>query len=204
MSNEKCRWGILGTAGIARKNWQAIRNSGNGQLVAVGSRTVERAKEYIAENQSQIPHDPPPRPIADYDAMIASEDIDALYIPLPTGVRKDYVLKAAAAGKHVLCEKPVAINCAELALMVTAAKANKVTFMEAMLVTFLPNYQQIKKQLKALGKIRKYSASFCQFSSRYPAYLRGENPNTFNLNFGNGALMDIGIYPLYLAIDLFG
>jgi predicted dehydrogenase len=61
MSKEICRWGILGTAGIARKNWQAIRLSGNGELVAVGSRTEERAAEYIAENQAQVPHDPPPR-----------------------------------------------------------------------------------------------------------------------------------------------
>jgi predicted dehydrogenase len=107
-------------------------------------------------------------------------------------------------GKHVLCEKPIALNCTELAQMTTAATANNVTFMEAMLTTFLPNYQQIKEHIHALGNIRKFSASFCQLSSRYPAYLQGDNPNTFNLSFGNGALMDIGIYPLYLAIDLFG
>lgn len=88
--------------------------------------------------------------------------------------------------------------------MISTAKQHNVCFMEAMLTSFLPNYLQIKKHLPAIGHVRKYSASFCQLSSRYPAYLNGENPNTFNLAFGNGALMDIGIYPLYPLIDMFG
>ena len=188
---------VIGTSKITDAFIEAARQDPRFNLVAVYSRHQTTVQAFA--NKHNIEHC-----FTDLALLADSNLIDAVYIASPNNFHAQQSITMLNGGKHVLCEKPVAIICAELALMVTAAKANKVTFMEAMLVTFLPNYQQIKKQLKALGKIRKYSASFCQFSSRYPAYLRGENPNTFNLNFGNGALMDIGIYPLYLAIDLFG
>src|SRR5687767_12355322 len=100
------RWGILGTANIARKNWKAIRNSGNGLLTAVASRELGRSRQFIAECQAAAPHPEPPRALGSYDELIRAKDVDALYIPLPTGLRKEWVLRAAAAGKHVVCEKP--------------------------------------------------------------------------------------------------
>jgi len=188
---------VIGTSKITDAFIEAAKQDPRFNLVAVYSRHQKTAQAFA--DKHNIEHC-----FTDLDLLANSKHIDAVYVASPNSFHAQQSITLLNGGKHVLCEKPVAINCAELAQMVAAAKANNVTFMEAMLVTFLPNYQQIKKQLKALGKIRKYSASFCQFSSRYPAYLRGENPNTFNLNFGNGALMDIGIYPLYLAIDLFG
>lgn len=188
---------VIGTSKITDAFIEAARQDPRFNLVAVYSRHQTTAQAFA--NKHNIAHC-----FTDLALLADSNLIDAVYIASPNNFHAQQSITMLKGGKHVLCEKPVAITCAELAQMVAAAKANKVTFMEAMLVTFLPNYQQIKKQLNALGNIRKYSASFCQFSSRYPAYLRGENPNTFNLNFGNGALMDIGIYPLYLAIDLFG
>ena len=200
MSNEKCRWGIVGTAGIARKNWQAIRNSGNGQLVAVGSRTVERAREYIAENQSQIPHDPPPRPIADYEAMIASEDIDALYIPLPTGVRKDYVLKAAAAGKHVLCEKPCGASAAEVKEMIDACAAAGVQFMDGVMFMHSDRMPALRAELdtgEAIGELKRIAT---QFSFRAPDdFFEGNiraNPALEPL----GSLGDLGWYCIRIML----
>src|SRR5881227_2843489 len=89
MTQATCRFGILGTANIARKNWQAIHNSGNGTLVAVGSRKRERAAQYIGECQASVRFDPPPR-ASTYEELLASSDIDAVYIPLPTGVRKEW------------------------------------------------------------------------------------------------------------------
>ena len=81
MSTSKtCRWGILGTANIAQKNWQAIRNAGNASLSAVASRSVERAQQFIDGCQSTVPHYPAPRAIGSYEAMIAATDIDAIYI----------------------------------------------------------------------------------------------------------------------------
>jgi len=188
---------VIGTSKITDAFIEAAKQDARFNLVGVYSRQQETAQTFA--NKHNIKHC-----FTDLTQLAESDLIEAVYIASPNSFHAEQSITLLNASKHVLCEKPVAINCAELAKMTTAAKANKVTFMEAMLVTFLPNYLQIKKHVKSLGKIRKYSASFCQLSSRYPAYLQGDNPNTFNLTFGNGALMDIGIYPLYLAIDLFG
>ena len=170
MADELCRWGILGTAQIARKNWKAIRNagnsrvtsvasrsidrarqfiaecqshtpqpaephacggyeellrredidavyiplptairnSGNSTLVAVASRSLDRARQFIAECQSHVPFDPAPVACAGYEELLRRDDIDAVYVPLPTGVRREWVVRAAEAGKHVLCESRAA------------------------------------------------------------------------------------------------
>ena len=106
MSQEKCRWGILGSAGIAQKNWQSIRNAGNAELVAVASRDVGRAQDFIDRCSARVPHPVTPKAIGSYDEMLANEEIDAIYRPLPTGLRAEGAIKAAPAGKHLLCEKP--------------------------------------------------------------------------------------------------
>ena len=113
MSSPKtCRWGILGTAGIPRKNWDSIKNAGNATLTAVASRTTERAQQFIDECQACAPHSPAPRAIGTYEGLLTASDVDAVYIPLPTGIRKDWVIRAAQSGKHVLVEKPVGCNSA--------------------------------------------------------------------------------------------
>ncbi len=188
---------VIGTSKITDIFIEAAKQDARFNLVGVYSRQNKTAQDFA--NKHNIEHC-----FTDLSLLAESSIVDAVYIASPNSFHAQQSIKMLNASKHVLCEKPVAINCQELAQMTTAAKNNNVTFMEAMLVPFLPNYQQIKKHSKALGQITKYSASFCQLSSRYPAYIQGDNPNTFNLNFGNGSLMDIGIYPLYLAMDLFG
>src|SRR5262245_28159370 len=113
MPQRLCRFGILGTSNIARKNWDAIRNSGNATVVAVGSRDRRRAEQFIAECQTSAPFAQPPKALS-YEELIASPEVDALYVPLPTGVRKQWVLRAATAKKHVVCEKPCGVNTAEV------------------------------------------------------------------------------------------
>lgn len=114
MTSKTCRWGILGAAFIARKNWQAIRDAGNASLVAVASRDLAKARAFIDECQSSAPHPVLPEAMDSYDALLARPDIDAVYIPLPTGLRKEWVLRAAAAGKHVLVEKPVGCDSSDV------------------------------------------------------------------------------------------
>src|SRR6516225_5821303 len=114
MSTAVCRWGILGTANIARKNWKAIRNAENSSLVAVASRDQERASQFIEECQATVPLTPKPAACGGYHQLLDRDDIDAVYVPLPTGIRKEWILKAAQAGKHVLCEKPCAVSSADL------------------------------------------------------------------------------------------
>src|SRR4051794_35211172 len=115
-----CRWGILSTANIARKNWQAIRDAGNASLVAVASRDVAKSRQFVAECQEDAPHAQVPEALGSYEELISRRDIDAIYIPLPTGMRKEWVVRAADAGKHVLVEKPVGTNAEDVRQMITA------------------------------------------------------------------------------------
>jgi predicted dehydrogenase len=100
-TDKKCRWGILGTSTIGRKNWDSIRNTGNAVVTAVASRDRGRAQSYIEELQRDRPFEHVPA-ACKYEELLARDDVDAVYIPLPTGVRSDWVIKAAQAGKHVM------------------------------------------------------------------------------------------------------
>src|SRR4051812_4486475 len=133
MTVSHCRWGILGAANIARKNWKAIRNAGNSVLLAVASRDGERAGRFITECQGEAPLTPVPVPCASYQELLDCKDIDAVYIPLPTGIRKEWVIRAAQAGKHVLCEKPCAVNSADLRAMIDACRSQRVQFMDGVM-----------------------------------------------------------------------
>src|ERR1051326_4374899 len=113
MSTPKLRFGILGAAEIARKNWRAIQNSGNATVVAVASRDLERSRRFIDECQAQAPMEAKPRAYASYAELLESDSVDAVYIPLPTGLRKQWVLRAAAHRKHIICEKPCAATVAD-------------------------------------------------------------------------------------------
>src|SRR6186713_2829391 len=122
----KLRWGILGTANIARKNWQAMRNSGNNIVTAVASRSEVRARAYIDANQAQVPIGAAVTAHGGYEALIADPNVDAVYVPLPTGLRKEWVIRAANAGKHIVCEKPCATSVADLREMLAACRSHHV------------------------------------------------------------------------------
>src|ERR1035438_5605695 len=124
MDKPLLRWGILGTANIAKKNWKAIWNSENGSVTAVASRDILRSRRFIKECQAQAPFLPAPRALGSYEDLLADPTVDAFYIPLPTGIRGRWVKRAAEAGKHVICEKPCATSVAELAAMLDACRRN--------------------------------------------------------------------------------
>jgi scyllo-inositol 2-dehydrogenase (NADP+) len=188
---------VIGTSKITESFIDAAKQDGRFNLQAVYSRNIENAQAFAKKHQAALCFN-------DLTQLADSQEIDAVYIASPNSFHARQAIALLQAGKHVLCEKPVAVNSLQLSAMVAAARENNRCFMEAMMISFLPNYQQIKQHLHKIGKIRKYSASFCQYSSRYPAYLQGDNPNTFNLAFANGSLVDIGIYPLYPLLDIFG
>src|SRR5437588_9607976 len=133
MPAKLCRWGILGTANIARKNWQAIRNARNATLLAVASRDRERAGRFIAECQADVPFPTAPVPCGSYPELLQRGDIDAVYLPLPTGIRKQWVLHAADVGKHVLCEKPCGVTSADVEDMLAACRRNHLQFMDGVM-----------------------------------------------------------------------
>lgn len=159
-----CRWGILGTANIARKNWKAIRVAGNSTLVAVASRTAARARQYIEECQSEVAFPSPPAACGSYEELLDRPDIDAVYIPLPTGVRREWVVKAAAAGKHILCEKPCGTSAADLRAMLDACKAHKVQFMDGVMFMHsgrLPLLRKVIDDGETVGTLRRIASQFC-------------------------------------------
>ena len=120
MSKTTCRWGFLSTAAIARKNWKAIRLSGNGTVTAVASRSVQKAQAFIDECSAEVPQRNSVTALGSYEELLTHDEVDAIYIPLPTGIRKEWVVRAAEAGKHVLCEKPVANNARDAKEMIDA------------------------------------------------------------------------------------
>lgn len=160
----KLRWGILGAANIARKNWKAIFHSGNNTLVAVAAREVSRATQFINECQAQCAFDPAPKALGSYEQLLASPEVDAVYIPLPTTVRKEWVIRAAQAGKHVLCEKPCAVNAADLREMIAACKKQRVQFMDGVMFMHSPRLavaEAVLADAERIGAIRRIESVFC-------------------------------------------
>jgi predicted dehydrogenase len=167
MKKPKLRWGILSTAQIGRKVWQAIRRSQNGVVAAVASRDLARCERYITECQAEVPFAQMPRAVGSYEELIKADDLDALYIPLPTGLRKEWVLRAAAAGKHVLCEKPCAPSVADLREMLAACRRHRVQFMDGVMFMHTKRLQRMRAVLddgKSVGKIRHITTAF-QFNT---------------------------------------
>ena len=160
---QTCRWGILGTANIARKNWKAIRHSGNGTVTAVASRDAAKAQKFIDECQSDVPFDPAPVAVGGYEALLARKDVDAVYIPLPTGIRPEWVVKAAAAGKHVLCEKPCGATAADLKSMLDACAKHGMQFMDGVMFMHskrLPLLRQVLDDGDSVGPVRRVTSHF--------------------------------------------
>ena len=157
------RWGIVGTANIARKNWRAIANTGNGTVVAVASRDVTRSRQFIAECQGASPMATTPRALGSYEELIAAPDVDAVYIPLPTGLRKEWVIRAAAAGKHIVCEKPCATTVADLREMLEACRRQSVQFMDGVMFMHSQRLAAMKEAITrdgGLGPLKRIESVF--------------------------------------------
>lgn len=200
-----CRWGILGAATIARKNWQAIRRSGNGIVRAVASREADRAAAWIAENQADHPFAERPDAVGGYEALLGRDDIDAVYIPLPTGVRKDWVIRAARAGKHVLCEKPCGANAGEVEEMIAACREAGVQFMDGVMFMHSERLAALRAALvggSAIGRLRRIAT---QFSFLAPDdFLAGGNIRVQTDLEPLGCLGDLGWYNIRFALWAMG
>ncbi|MDG1874156.1 MAG: Gfo/Idh/MocA family oxidoreductase [Mariniblastus sp.] len=187
----------MSTATIGRKNWQAIKLSGNGAVVAVASRSAQSSQKYIDECQAAAPFDNVPRAIEGYDHLLAADDIDAVYIPLPTGMRKEWVIRAANAGKHVMCEKPCACNAVDLAEMIEACQANNVQFMDGVMYMHGLRLEKVREALRDIGKLKRITTqfSFCGDQEFEEGNIR-TNSDLEPL----GALGDLGWYTIRFAL----
>jgi predicted dehydrogenase len=203
MDAKMIRWGILSTANIARKNWKAIRNSGNGTVVAVASRGLARAQQFVNECQAHTPMGREVKAFGTYEELLASMEVDAVYIPLPTGLRKEWVLRAAAAGNHVLCEKPCALSLADLREMTQACRANRVQFMDGVMFMHSKRLAQILEFIKqdGIGQVKRITSAFSFHADDgfYANNIRGSGElEPF------GCLGDLGWYCIRLALCVAG
>jgi D-xylose 1-dehydrogenase (NADP+, D-xylono-1,5-lactone-forming) len=183
----KLRWGILGYARIARLNAiPALLRAGNAELVAVASRDANK----LAECAAQFPL---ARLHLSYDALLADPDVDAVYVPLPNSLHKPWSIAALKAGKHVLCEKPLAMNAAEAREMAAVAQEHGKLLMEAFMYRYTDRARRVQEVIESgvLGPLRHINASFRFFLDR---------PNTIKAQpeLGGGALYDVGCYPVNL------
>jgi predicted dehydrogenase len=197
---KKLRIGFLSTAGIGRKNWKAIFNSGNAVVSAVASRNIEKSLKFIGECQREFSFPEKPHAFGSYEELISSPDVDAVYVPLPTGLRKDLVIRAAQNGKNILCEKPCAASVAELDAMLVACKKNSVQFMDGVMFMHSPRLARVRETLnddKSVGRIRRISAAF----SFYPGEdFFHNNIRTDGALEPAGCLGDLGWYSIRFAL----
>jgi predicted dehydrogenase len=196
----KLRWGILGAANIARRNWKALHQSGNNIVVAVASRDAARAGQFARDCQAQHPFDPPPDTLDSYERLLASPAVDAVYVPLPTNLRKEWVLRAARAGKHVLCEKPCAVSAADLREMIAACREHGVQFMDGVMFMHNPRLAAVRAVLDdaaRIGPVRRIMSvfSFAGDEARFHTNIRVQD----HLEPA-GCLGDLGWYCLRFSL----
>jgi predicted dehydrogenase len=187
------RWGILGPGSTSQAFAAALSEADGAELVAVGSRSMERAERFATEYGV-------PRFHGSYDALASDEEIDAVYICTPHAFHEEHAILCLERGKHVLCEKPIAINAAQTRRMIQAAQSRERVLMEAMWTRFLPAMERVREIIanEAIGTPRILSADF-GFHAKFDPSSR-----LFDPHLGGGALLDLGIYPLSLASMLFG
>jgi len=193
MTANKLRFGVIGTANIGRfEVIPAIQCSNNSKVVAVASRDKQKAFDFAAAFGI-------PRSYGSYEALLDDPGVDALYIPLPNSLHREWAIKGAEAGKHILCEKPLALNAAECAEMADAAERNGVKLMEAFMYRFHPRTEKVIELIQsgAIGDLRLIHAAFT---------FRVSNPADIRLQpaLGGGSLMDVGSYCVNLSRTLTG
>jgi predicted dehydrogenase len=178
------RWGILSTGNIGQEMViPAILDAKDSVVTAIASRDLGKARQVAA--RFGIPHS-----FGSYEELLASSEIDAVYIPLPTAQHAEWTVKAANAGKHVLCEKPIALKADQIAELIKARDRNKVLVSEAYMVVYSPVWQKVRQLLAdgAIGRLKQVQGAFTYFN-RDPANMRNQ------VSLGGGALPDIGVYP---------
>ena len=191
------RFGMIGTGKIAEKFWQANRYVKDFELTAVYSRTLERARQFgFQKGQLQY--------FDDLEAFANSDCIDAVYVASPNCCHYEQVMTLLKAGKHVLCEKPMASNLEQAQEMFAEAEKQNLILLEGMRSIYAPSFQKMIPYMETLGTIRRATLQYCQYSSRYDNYKRGIVENAFKPELSNGALMDIGVYVVSCMIRLFG
>lgn len=189
---DKVRWGLLSTARINQQLMPAIRASKHGQLAAVASRDLAKAQAYAAKWDI-------PQAFGDYQTMLDSGQVDAVYISLPNHLHAEWSIKALQAGVHVLCEKPFATNLAEVDEMMAASQKHQRVLAEAFMYRHHPQTKRLSEWVHGgrLGELLFVRAAFT-------FWLENDSDVRLVQEYGGGSLWDIGVYPISFAQFIFG
>jgi xylose dehydrogenase (NAD/NADP) len=191
---KKIKWGILGCAGIADQHMiSAIQQEDASEVLAIASRNVEKSRLFAKKHGI-------PRSYGSYEELLSDKDVEAIYIPLPNHLHREWVVKAANAGKHVLCEKPLALNASEAIEMAEASRKANVTLAEAFMYRHHPRYDRAKEIIRSgqIGDIRGLVGLFTFDLSHRTDDIR------FRSDMGGGSIYDDGCYPISASRMLLG
>ncbi len=193
MTARRVRWGILSTARIGvRRLIPALRRSQTGTAVAIASRDGARAREMAAKFDI-------PRAHGSYETLLADPDVDAVYNPLPNSLHLEWTVRAAEAGKHILCEKPLALNAAQAQAMVDACRRAGVLLQEAFMYRFHPQTEELRRRVTS-GAI----GSPWLVRSAFTFNVASDDDIRLNAALGGGGLLDVGCYAVSIARLLLG
>ena len=194
MSNRKeLRWGILGPGKISKKFAKDLRLVEGVVLKAVASRSMERAQSFAQAYEAENAYD-------NCQSLYLDPEVDIIYIGTPHDSHMEYAIHAMEAGKHVLCEKPLAVNKEQVKKMIATAKKNQVFLMEALWSRFNPSIVEVLNKVKEgiIGEVNYVNVDF----SIYREF--EESSRMLNMDLAGGSLLDMGIYPIFLAYIIFG
>jgi len=205
MTDRVIRWGILGTARIATKVGKAIHEARGAELTAIASRSAEKAEAWAAEHGAG-------KTLNSYEALLDDAEIDAVYIPLPPSLHREWTIKAAEHGKHVLCEKPLALTHAETEEMVAACGQHGVQLMDGVMWYHHPRANEMRQPIQdgTLGELRRFTSAFTfcwPWLESYADLTPDQIPEgEFRLarGMGGGSLYDLGWYCVGAALWAFG
>lgn len=194
---KKIRVGTIGTNFIVEWFVKAAAKCEGITWAAAYSRDIKKGEAFAGKATDVRIYD-------SLEMLAVSDEVDAVYVASPTSCHAKQAIMMLLAGKHVLCEKPIASNYQEWKAMQAAAKTSGTVLLEAMRPLFTPGYQAILKSLHKIGTVRRAEFSFCKYSSRYDDFKNDIIENAFRPEFSNGALMDIGVYCVETMVGILG
>lgn len=191
------KFGVIGTNFVSDFFMEGASFEKECEVVAVCDVFEDKAQAF--KDKYNIPY-----AFTSYKDMAEANLIDAVYIAVPNGLHHEIAKYFLEKKIPTFCEKPLASNSKEVKDLIEIAKANNVYFHEGLVSLFGPNFKIVKENLGLVGNLRQVNINFSKYSTRYDAYLRGENPTTFQSKLSNGATMDLGVYCVALVVGLFG
>ncbi|MBQ8741575.1 MAG: Gfo/Idh/MocA family oxidoreductase [Clostridia bacterium] len=191
------KYATIGTSFITEQFVTGANATGRVTLAAVYSRKLETGTVFAQKFGCD-------KVYTSLQALAEDSEIDAVYVASPNVFHAEQSEILLKAGKHIICEKPITTSAAEYGRLKALADKNGLIYIEAIIPIYNPSRNRIKKAIGKIGNIAMAKIDYCQRSSRYDRFMQGENVNIFDMSLHAGTVMDLGVYCVYAAVDLFG